>query len=55
MFQHLFIEFPVDFTIEANRTTEINLEIKPLQSVIRYKDIFHFVPDIEVKSKRNAY
>ncbi len=50
-----FIEFPIDFTIEENRVTDINLEIKPLQSVIRYKDIFHFVPNIEVKSVSNPY
>lgn len=50
-----FIEFPIDFTIEENRVTEVNLEIKPLQSVIRYKDIYHFMPNIEVTSVSNPY
>ncbi|MBN2354585.1 hypothetical protein JXO59_00645 [candidate division KSB1 bacterium] len=50
-----FIEFPINFTIEENRITEIKLEIKPLQSVVRYKDIFHFVANMEVISVGSPY
>ena len=50
-----FVEFPIDFKIEENSTTEIIIEIKPLKSVVRYRDIFHFVPDVEVKSVSNLY
>lgn len=50
-----FVEFPIDFKVQENSITEIKIEIKPLQSVVRYRDIFHFVPNVEVKSVSNPY
>jgi hypothetical protein len=50
-----FVEFPVNFKIDENNITEIKIQIKPLQSVIRYKDLFHFVPDLEIRSVSNPF
>lgn len=50
-----FVEFPINFKIDEKSVTEIKVRIKPLQSVTRYKDIFYFVPNIEVISVSNPY
>lgn len=39
-----------NFSIEENKVTEIRLYLKSFQSVTRYRDIFYFVPKLEVIS-----
>ncbi|MBN1153401.1 hypothetical protein JXB12_00620 [candidate division KSB1 bacterium] len=39
-----------DFAIKENHNTEIKLHIKSFQSVTRYRDLFYFIPKIEVVS-----
>ena len=39
-----------NFSIQENRITEIKLYLKSFQSVTRYRDVFHFIPKLEVVS-----
>jgi len=42
------IRFDDNFDIHEGRVTEIHLQIKPFQSLVRVVDSFHFIQDIEV-------
>lgn len=37
-----------DFSVFENRVTEVNIEISPFESVVRYRDSFHFTPVVEI-------
>lgn len=37
-----------DFSVFENRVTEVTVRISPFQSVVRYRDSFHFSPVVEV-------
>ncbi len=43
-----------NFSVQENQITEINLRIKPFQSVSRYRDVYLFKPRIEIVSVRDA-
>lgn len=43
-----------NFSVKENKVTEINLRIKPIQSVSRYRDVYIFKPQIEIVSVRDA-
>ncbi len=42
------VTLSVDFRVEQDQITEINLYIKPFQSVQRYRDIYQFIPRLEI-------
>jgi hypothetical protein len=42
------IDLKQNFTISENKVTEINVQIKPFQSVQRYRDTYQFFPQLEV-------
>ena len=44
----VLFDFNDPYLIEENQVTEIRLQIKPFQSMVRVKDEFHFFRDIEV-------
>jgi len=46
--EEVLMNFDCEFTVHEGDTTEIVLEIKPLESVSRYRDTFYFVPNIEI-------
>lgn len=37
-----------DFAVFENRVTEVNVQISPFESVVRYRDSFHFTPVVEI-------
>jgi len=43
-------EFLVDFKVEENKTTQINIIINPFKSISRYKDSYRFSRVMEVNS-----
>ncbi len=42
----LFVDLYQDFYVSENDTTEINVQISPFKSISRYRDTYHFIPDI---------
>jgi len=44
----LLMDFEQNFSVKEDMTTEITIKIEPLQSVIRYKDSFHFLRKLEI-------
>jgi hypothetical protein len=47
------IEIPVSFTVNENRTTQIDLEMSPFQSLKRYRDAFLFNRKLSVAKIEN--
>ena len=50
--EEVLMNFDCEFTVQENDTTEIVLEIKPLESVRRYRDSYLFCRDIKVTDIR---
>lgn len=46
--EKLLVEFPQDFKISENRVTQINIQISPLKSIKRYKDVYHFYRQMKI-------
>ena len=44
----LFVELEQAFEISANKTTEINVQISPFQSIKRYRDAYQFIPIVKI-------
>jgi hypothetical protein len=44
----LLVEFDQIITVKEGMTTEIIIQIEPLQSVVRYKDSFRFLRKLEI-------
>jgi len=44
----LFIDLYQDFHVSENDTTEINIQIRPFKSISRYRDSYHFIPDVNI-------
>lgn len=44
----LLIDLFQDFQVRENRITEVNLQISPFKSVLRYRDSFHFTREIKI-------
>ncbi|NOX38208.1 MAG: hypothetical protein GXO78_11820 [Calditrichaeota bacterium] len=42
------VSLEADFRVEENQVTEINVYIQPFQSVQRYRDIYQFIPRLQV-------
>ena len=49
----LLVDFETNYTMTEGRTTEIRILLKPFQSVARYRDILHFVPQLSIASIEN--
>lgn len=45
---NLFIDLYHNFQISENRVTEINVQISPFKSLRRYRDAYHFIPDLKI-------
>ncbi len=45
---NLFVDLYQDFHVSENDTTEINVQIKPFRSISRYRDSYHFIPDVSI-------
>ena len=45
----LYMDIQTEFEVFEHETTEVVLEIKPLQSLVRYRDTYIFKPVINVK------
>lgn len=45
----LYIDIGTEFEVFEHETTEVVLQIKPLQSLVRYRDTYIFKPVIDVK------
>ena len=43
-----FINLPLDFEIQKNRTTEVNVQVSPFKYITRYRDTYIFQPEMEV-------
>ncbi|MCI0514692.1 hypothetical protein L0128_15870 [candidate division KSB1 bacterium] len=43
-----FVTLPQNFKIMENRVTEINLQLSPFKSVKRYRDSYHFIPQMQI-------
>ncbi|GAB4366410.1 MAG: hypothetical protein Kow0042_06260 [Calditrichia bacterium] len=46
--ENYFLNLSKNFTVKENEITEINLQIKPFQSIIRYRDTYQFHPVVEI-------
>ena len=44
------IDVKHEFVVSENKVTEVNLRIVPFSSVTRFRDTFHFIPQIDVIS-----
>ena len=44
----LFVDLYRNFHVNENDTTEINVQIKPFQSISRYRDSYQFIPKIVI-------
>jgi hypothetical protein len=43
-----YIKLPANFEIRSKGITEVNVRVKPFQSITRYRDIYLFQPEMEV-------
>jgi hypothetical protein len=43
-----FITLPLNFEIEENRTTEVNVQVSPFKYITRYRDTYIFQPEMEI-------
>ena len=48
-----FVNLAVGFRVEEDRTTEVDVQLKPLESVHRYRDTYRFIPQVEVVGTKN--
>jgi len=48
-----FLELPTSFEVKSKGTTEVNVSVKPFQSIIRYRDIYLFQPEMEIVGINN--
>jgi hypothetical protein len=46
------VDIPVDFEVEEGGVTEVHLTMRPLASVRRFQNVFHFAPQVEVDHVR---
>ncbi len=46
--ESLLFDLDLDFFVEENDTTEIKLQIKPLESLVRYRDTYLYKREIKV-------
>lgn len=44
----LLVDQMVNFDIKENQTTEINVQISPFKSVVRYKDTYYFTRQMQI-------
>jgi hypothetical protein len=44
----LLLDIAVNFEVVENRVTEIYLQLKPLSSLVRFRDTYYFIRDVEV-------
>ena len=44
----LLVDMYHDFHVSENKVTEINVQISPFKSVVRYRDTFHFTREMEI-------
>lgn len=44
------VTFQQSFQIESNEVTTVNLQMRPLESLTRFKDVFYFNPVLQVAS-----
>jgi len=42
------LDFKYDFQVLENKTTEINVQISPFKSVVRYRDSYYFTRDMRI-------
>ncbi len=48
------VNLETDYTIESGKVTEVGLQISPFESVTRFRDLFHFTPEIQVTGVSRA-
>ncbi|MBN1347770.1 hypothetical protein JXJ21_00010 [candidate division KSB1 bacterium] len=44
----LYVDLSRNFTISDNKMTEIQVQLSPFKSVQRYRDTYHFIPQVEI-------
>ena len=45
-----YVDLFSDFSVSENKVTEINVQISPFKSISRYKDTYHFNPEVDIIS-----
>ncbi|MCX8010020.1 MAG: hypothetical protein N3A61_02610 [Ignavibacteria bacterium] len=53
--ENLLISLPVDFEVKEGRVTQIDVQINPFKSVQRYRDLYRFYRENNVKIAKVSY